>query len=181
MPEFDSSVSYRLTPRLPEDFYTVGSDGSVWSCSPLGRGKDRKKQSRWRRLKDRPLGKGYRAVGTATQKTLYVHHLVLEAFVGPRPASDFEACHNNGDPSDNRLVNLRWGTREDNRRDMLSHGTQRRGSAVGNSKLTETIVREMRQLRSSAGISYRELGKRFCVNTMTAFLAVSGKTWQHVQ
>src|SRR5262245_15574121 len=38
-----------------------------------------------------------------------VHHLVLEAFVGPRP-SGMEARHLNDDPSDNRLVNLAYGT-----------------------------------------------------------------------
>src|SRR5665647_1789598 len=40
-------------------------------------------------------------------RSRYVHHLVLEAFVGPRPAGT-EACHWNDVPDDNRLVNLRW-------------------------------------------------------------------------
>lgn len=52
------------------------------------------------------------------------HRAVLEAFVGPCP-SGMEACHNNGDPSDNRLVNLRWDTRSNNTLDAVRHGTQR--------------------------------------------------------
>ena len=40
-------------------------------------------------------------------KTLRVHRLVLEAFIGPRPKG-MECCHANDVPDDNRLENLRW-------------------------------------------------------------------------
>ncbi len=39
--------------------------------------------------------------------TRYVHHIILETFVGPRPDNHY-AAHRNGDVSDNRLVNLEW-------------------------------------------------------------------------
>jgi len=45
-----------------------------------------------------------------------LHVLVLEAFVGPRPPGH-DACHANDDPTDNRLVNLRWDVRAANRKD----------------------------------------------------------------
>lgn len=51
----------------------------------------------------------------------YVHRLVLEAFRGPCPPGH-EACHWDDDPSNNRLENLRWGTREENRADMVRNG-----------------------------------------------------------
>lgn len=51
-----------------------------------------------------------------------IHRLVLEAFVGPRPEG-LEGCHWNGDPTDNRLVNLRWDTRKANSADSVRHGT----------------------------------------------------------
>lgn len=50
-----------------------------------------------------------------------VHRLVLEAFVGPCPPG-MEALHRNGDPTDNRLENLRWGTRSENNLDRQRHG-----------------------------------------------------------
>lgn len=50
-----------------------------------------------------------------------VHRLVLEAFVGP-PEDGEECCHNNGEPQDNRLVNLRWDSRSANIFDMVDHG-----------------------------------------------------------
>lgn len=42
-----------------------------------------------------------------------VHQLVLLAFVGPRP-DGCDVCHINGDPTDNRLENLRYDTRKEN-------------------------------------------------------------------
>lgn len=51
----------------------------------------------------------------------WVHRLVLEAFVGPRP-ENYDACHNNGIPGDNRPENLRWGTRSANAKDRVLHG-----------------------------------------------------------
>ena len=50
----------------------------------------------------------------------YVHRLVLEAFVGPAP-DGMEACHNDGDPTNNRLDNLRWDTRSANNTDAVRH------------------------------------------------------------
>ena len=55
------------------------------------------------------------------RKTSYVHRLVLETFVGACPAG-MEACHNNGNPADNRLENLRWDTPRQNNQDIIKHG-----------------------------------------------------------
>lgn len=49
----------------------------------------------------------------APTRHAYVHHLVLEAFVGPRPP-DMQVCHINDDGFDNRLANLYYGSRDDN-------------------------------------------------------------------
>jgi hypothetical protein len=50
-----------------------------------------------------------------------VHHLVLIAFVGPKPEGR-ECRHLNGDPGDNRLMNLVWGTSSENTDDTVRHG-----------------------------------------------------------
>lgn len=51
-----------------------------------------------------------------------IHRLVLMAFVGP-PPDGMEACHNDGNPTNNSLENLRWDTRSANRYDSVRHGT----------------------------------------------------------
>lgn len=57
----------------------------------------------------------------ASSRTVRVHRLVLESFVGPCP-NDMEACHWDDDPSNNRLSNLRWDTSVANKRDMRRNG-----------------------------------------------------------
>lgn len=58
-----------------------------------------------------------------TRVKRYVHQLVLEAFVGPRPAGMPHVRHLNGDALDNRLVNLKYGTVSENAQDAIQHGT----------------------------------------------------------
>jgi len=50
------------------------------------------------------------------------HRLVLEAFVGPCPKG-MEGCHNDGNPLNNCVGNLRWDTRLANQHDSIKHGT----------------------------------------------------------
>ena len=68
---------------------------------------------------------GYEQVGVkldGKRRTLHVHTIVLEAFVGPRPEG-MVGCHGNGDRLDNRLVNLRWDTPSENNYDWVRSGT----------------------------------------------------------
>ena len=59
--------------------------------------------------------------------THQVHRLVMAAFVGPCP-DGMEVRHLNGDPADNRLVNLTYGTRAENARDQVEHGVHNKAS-----------------------------------------------------
>ena len=52
----------------------------------------------------------------------HIHRLVLEAFVGPCPEG-MECCHNDGNPANNRVENLRWDTHSSNILDKQGHGT----------------------------------------------------------
>lgn len=51
----------------------------------------------------------------------YAHTLVMLAFVGPRPEGA-DIRHLNGDPTDNRLDNLTYGSRSENLHDAVRHG-----------------------------------------------------------
>jgi hypothetical protein len=61
-------------------------------------------------------------VQSPVAKSRYVHQLVMEAFVGPRPEG-MEVCHFDGDPANNHLANLRYDTRRANNLDRVRHGT----------------------------------------------------------
>lgn len=56
------------------------------------------------------------------RRHVQVHALVMLAFVGPRP-DGMQVCHWNGDGTDNRLSNLRYGSASDNSLDMVRHGS----------------------------------------------------------
>lgn len=51
-----------------------------------------------------------------------MHVLVCRAFHGAAPEGQ-EVRHLNGNPPDNRAINLAWGTRSQNMRDKQDHGT----------------------------------------------------------
>ncbi|MBM4645595.1 NUMOD4 motif-containing HNH endonuclease [Prescottella equi] len=61
------------------------------------------------------------------QRTFTVHRLVAIAFLGPA-RDGLEVCHNNGNPSDNRVDNLRWDSRNANRLDAVRHGVDHNAS-----------------------------------------------------
>lgn len=52
---------------------------------------------------------------------VYIHRLVAEAFIGPCPTG-MEVLHWDDDKRNNRVSNLRWGTRSDNLRDLVRNG-----------------------------------------------------------
>lgn len=54
-------------------------------------------------------------------KTHKVHRLVAIAFLGDQGPT-LHVCHNNGNPFDNRLANLRWDTASSNVADAIKHG-----------------------------------------------------------
>lgn len=54
-------------------------------------------------------------------RKMRVHRLVLMAFVGPCPDGR-ECCHKDGNPANNHVSNLYWGTKSDNIRDCIRHG-----------------------------------------------------------
>lgn len=56
-----------------------------------------------------------------TQETAEVHRLVLAAFIGPCPLG-LESLHWDDIPSNNALTNLRYGTRSENKLDLVRNG-----------------------------------------------------------
>lgn len=113
--------------------------------------------------------------------TKRVHVLVLEAFVGPRPAG-FDACHRDDDQSNNALSNLKWGTRRENASDRTRNGKQVRGEAVGLSKITEEQALKVKALltvKSGYG-SMKAISEEVGVPYGAVASIKNGRTWSHV-
>lgn len=104
--------------------------------------------------------------------------MVLEAFVGPCPPGQ-ECRHLDGDPSNNRVENLAWGTHEENAGDMIRHDRVNKGERCTFSRLdrerVEGIIREL-----SEGATIRALSMKYGVHFTTVFSIQRGETWKHV-
>ncbi len=111
-------------------------------------------------------------------RTAYVHNLVLEAFVGPRPPRR-EGAHRDGNPSNNQLTNLRWTSHQENEKDKITHGTSNQGSRHGMAKLTEQNVIEIRERRAQ-GERVSALAEQFSVHQSAIYGIVSRRRWAHV-
>lgn len=126
---------------------------------------------------------GYKTVclynGTrASQRTIAVQILVLEAFIGPRPKGK-EACPKNGVRSDNRLTNLYWGTHSQNVMDAIRHGTHvdNSGEKNGKAKLSREQALEVKT-RIMQGEPSLQVAKEFSIHQEHARAIARGKFWK---
>lgn len=149
--------------------YRVAVDGSVWSCwQPIFLGRGGRKHilgNSWQKLATNRGRKGYYRVALCPgRKYRFVHQLVLEAFVGPCPPG-MECLHGDGNPGNNRLDNLRWGTKSDNAADAIAHGAHpnNSGERHGMAKLTEADVRAIREEYATGKVSQRAIAIRYGV------------------
>ena len=97
--------------KHPTHDVMVSVDGRVFSMG----GKEKK-------LSVNDAGYLVTSVGGRGVPLRRVHHLVLETYVGFR-ADGQECRHLDGVPTNNRLDNLKWGTREEQIADQKAHGT----------------------------------------------------------
>jgi HNH endonuclease/NUMOD4 motif len=120
---------------------------------------------------------GYPAVQLGRRNSRYIHHLILEAFVGPRPAG-MECRHLDGNELHCNRSNLAWGTVRENAQDRARHGTQPRGERVYGAKLTPCSISE---IKSQLGIrSHREIGEMYGVGREAITKIANGRNWRHL-
>lgn len=146
--------------------YRVTCDGRVWG------------KSAWRKLQVDDSG-GHLWFSTSIngrKKNLMVHQAVLFAWIGARPEG-MQACHDDGDPTNNSVANLRWDTAAANMADRIRHGTIVRGESHGNAKLTEDHVREIRDLVENPILTTTMIGELFGVNRRVVSSIKHGDSW----
>ncbi len=101
--------------------------------------------------------------------------LVLVTFAGA-PFPGHEACHNNGDRTDDRLMNLRWDTRKGNLADKHKHGTAQVGVRHPMAKLDEEQVLSI--IRATG--TQKAIGAEFGVSQSTVHAIKAGRLWSHL-
>ena len=130
-----------------EGWYEASSFGRVRSLDRFSPSNGGIRAIRGRVLKNQKHHTGYVQVSlckNGMKESRRVHHLVLEAFIGPRPEG-MEACHNDDDPDNNQLSNLRWDSKSANQLDKVRRGTHNNGRKThcprGHAYVEENIYR----------------------------------------
>lgn len=159
-----------------EGFYKVSQEGQIRSIA-----RQHPKIKRWMGggiVKPILGSRGYFVINltkTGVRKQVFLHKIVLEAFIGLRPIG-YEACHNDGNPLNCKIENLRWDTKSNNHQDKKKHGTWQVGEKANNVKLTNLIVLEIRSKKLTASQAVKEYG----LSLTNAKRIVNFQTWKHL-
>ena len=124
---------------------------------------------------------GYEVVSFSNNdktKNYYKHRLLLHAFIGKCPEG-CEVLHINGNKLDNRLENLRWGTRKENVADSIKHGVAAIGAKNGQAQLTVDMVKYIRQF-SLTKDSVEKLSNQFQVSNYVIRKVLNGLTYKGI-
>lgn len=154
----------------------VGYEG-IYSVSNIG---SIRRDKTKRRLEHNIDRNGYHRVHLCyhgKQQTFMVHRLVLEAFVGSCPEG-CETRHLDGNPDNNHLENLCWGTPKENANDRKRHYKTSNG-VYRNSKYTkEQVLCVVELYNKGSSIADIAMGTGMSFDCVSGI--VHGRTWGHM-
>jgi hypothetical protein len=107
------------------------------------------------------------------RSTSYIHKLVSEAFLGPRPHK-YHVNHKDADKTNNNLLNLEYVSPAEN----VIHG----GMAGTNKHvwLTPDLVRQIRLMYQQVQ-SYKLISDHFGVDAAHVYRIVTRQSWGHIE
>lgn len=96
-------------------------------------------------------GDGYlfvRLTINGKRKKWMLHNLMATLFLGPKPGRAFQVRHLDGNPKNNRIENLAWGTAKENAQDREKHGRTSKGTrhtlaikkAIERNKISDQLI-----------------------------------------
>jgi len=161
----------KMIPGFP--MYKATRDGRILSYTRQSRGKE---------LVPSLSMRGYRTVNLYREGIMYhrrVHQLILTTFVGPRPEG-LECRHLDGNPGNNCIENLRWGTSRENTMDTIRHGNRVNNKGVNNyhAKLSEDQVKSIYFSYHNGTYSVKELVSIFGVSRSCITDIVNKRRWR---
>lgn len=107
------------------------------------------------------------------------HELARSFAVGELRPHGYETCHSCDNPPCCNPAHLRFGTRQDNVDDMWNRGRASQGESHPGAKLTNELVREMRE-RRALGARQVDLAAEYGVSSAYVSEIVNGLCWQDV-
>lgn len=168
--------------------YEVSSLGRVRSWRNM-RGN---KASEPHNLKPSPVIGGYLGVTlsrgeygqTCPRKKFTMHRLVALTFLWRKNDTD-EVNHLDGNKTNNAVTNLEWCTSSENKRHAIATGLRtnfptKRGTENGNSRLTDSLVRQIRSAAESGLLNHKQIAKQFNTSPSNVRCILRRATWRHV-
>lgn len=134
----------------------------------------RKQPERYKELAGSLGTHGYPRVNLSVggiQRSIEVHLMVAEVFLGPRPEEGMVVNHKNGVKTDNRPENLEWVTQSENQLHAL-----RTGLHVHHSKIT---VEQVRAIRRST-LSHGKIAKKYGLHRQSVIKIRRRERWATV-
>lgn len=107
--------------------------------------------------------------------TKHIHQLMLDTFVGPCPRG-MECRHLDGNPLNNRIDNLVWGTRSENVQDMIGHGTH----YTEPRKVSDSGIRFMHYMKRTKLFRQDEIADYFGISDSLTSMILNRQRHNHV-
>lgn len=149
--------------------YAVTKDGRVFSRA---RSKKWKQLSLFKRKKE----SDYLSVPLGHGNVWFVHRLIAAVFLGSCPEG-LQIRHLDGNPQNNKIKNLRYGTPKENAEDRHKHGRTNRGEDKWCATLTATQVIKIRKLYDN-GTPVREIAKNYSATLSAVSQAAYRSSWR---
>ena len=115
-------------------------------------------------------------------KRCSAHRLVATTFLGP-PSDPLltDVAHNDGNPKNNHVSNLRWSTHRDNQMDMRQHGTMQDGekSCTAKLKLEDVLFIRSYCLQNGRG-AQRRMVEKFNISPSQVNRILKGERWASI-
>jgi hypothetical protein len=153
------------------DDYEIKENGDVYSL----------KFNRRKKLTPVTSGNGYKYVNIChlgKPKPMHIHRLVAMQYLPSQPSPKHEIRHLDGNPLNNNVDNLMWGTKAENVNDKIRHGRSTRGERHGMSRLTKGQVLRIKLLKGMVEHGYwTKLADALGVHRVTIYHVLYGQTW----
>lgn len=162
--------------------YFVNETGEIWSKSYHLK---KNKNCELRKLKPSlNIRDGYLIVSLMKDGKKYtknVHRLVALTLISNSENLE-QVNHINGIKTDNSIQNLEWCSPSHNTKHSFDMGLQKPkiGEEVGNSKLIEEQVIEIRELYRTGNYTQKQLGEMFGVSRSLICFIVRNRNWTHI-
>jgi hypothetical protein len=164
-------ITWRECPGNPG--YRVSNDGRVETDLVIGGRPQPRRSGNWRQKKQMTHRSGHKYVCLRGGSSRFVHTLVLEAFVGPCP-DGMECLHGDDNPANNRMDNLRWGTRRENIADAMKRNRTPSGERHWNCSISQSTLSEI-FAKKRDGLRVFEIARELGLKPQTVSKIINGK------